>query len=501
MDKKTRNSVLALLGCWALCLGFAAAAEHPAAPEVEMHDGNMAMSFAAQAAGERLVLTVSGPGDLRVRKAFEAGTTPVFDLFDKAGNPYPDGGYAWELRSAPVEGTRVRGMDAPAIAKRSPAVASGYFAVADGRFVAADGVEEIPVKDIVHLDDVIIDGSLCVGNDCYQDYDFGYDTIVLRENNLRIFFEDTSTIAGYPTNDWRITVNDSTSGGADRFSIEDADEVSTPFTIEAGAPDHSLYVEDMGRIGLGTSTPYVEIHVVDGDSPTLRLEQDGSFGFTPQTWDITSNESNFFIRDATGGSRLPFRIQPGAPTSSLTIRDTGYVGVGSWDPDDMLHVEAGGSVLPGIRIVNTDADNDGWSFRVVDADEFRISKQSVSGAEFKIDASGNVTIKGTLTVRDGEADEETYPDYVFEPGYPLMPLAELRAFVEENRHLPEIPPASELTRNGLNMTEMQIKLLEKMEEMTLYTLDQQETIRAQQSTIHELRARLTALEQVVGAEQ
>jgi hypothetical protein len=61
------------------------------------------------------------------------------------------------------------------------------------------------------------------------------------------------------------------------------------------------------------------------DTPGLRLLQTGSGGFTPQTWDVAGNEANFFIRDLTGGSRLPFRIRPGAPTSSIDIGATGEV--------------------------------------------------------------------------------------------------------------------------------------------------------------------------------
>ena len=72
-----------------------------------------------------------------------------------------------------------------------------------------------------------------------------------------------------------------------------------------------------GRVGLGTSVPYVELHIVDGDTPTVRLDQDGSAGWTAQRWDVAGNETNFFIRDATNGSRLPFRIFPGAPSNSL----------------------------------------------------------------------------------------------------------------------------------------------------------------------------------------
>src|SRR4051794_2053622 len=61
------------------------------------------------------------------------------------------------------------------------------------------------------------------------------------------------------------------------------------------------------------------------NTPGVRLIQTSNGGFPPQTWDIAGNEANFFIRDLTGGSRLPFRIRPGAPTSSIDIGATGEV--------------------------------------------------------------------------------------------------------------------------------------------------------------------------------
>lgn len=67
-----------------------------------------------------------------------------------------------------------------------------------------------------------------------------------------------------------------------------------------------------------------------GDTPGARLLQTNDSGFTAQTWDIAGNEANFFVRDLTGGSRLPFRIRPGAPTSSLDIlanSDVATVGI------------------------------------------------------------------------------------------------------------------------------------------------------------------------------
>ena len=75
-----------------------------------------------------------------------------------------------------------------------------------------------------------------------------------------------------------------------------------------------------GQVGFGTASPAVSLHAANGNTPTLRLEQNGTSGFTPQTWDVAGNETNFFIRDATNGSTLPFRINPSSATSSLYIK-------------------------------------------------------------------------------------------------------------------------------------------------------------------------------------
>jgi hypothetical protein len=192
--------------------------------------------------------------------------------------------------------------------------------------------------DILHIDDVIIQFSLCVGNDCVNGESFGFDTQRLKENNLRVHFADTSNSTSFPRNDWRLIANDSSNGGGSYFALEDSTAGRQVFRVEAGAPSNSLYVEDGGRVGFGTSTPVVDAHVKSGNTPTLRLEQDGSSGFTPQTWDVAGNEANFFVRDATNGSKLVFRIKPGAPTDSLFVADDGFVGFGTDDPQAPVEV-------------------------------------------------------------------------------------------------------------------------------------------------------------------
>ena len=361
------------------------------------------------------------------------------------------------------------------------------------------------------LDDLIVVGSICVGQDCNNGESFGFDTLRLKENNLRIKFQDTSNSASFPTRDWQLTANDSTNGGANKFSIDDIDGGRTPFTIEAGAPSHSLYVDDGGRIGFGTSTPVVELHLTDGDTPTLRLEQDGTSGFTPQTWDVAGNESGFFVRDATNGSRLSFRIEPSAPASSIHIEPNGDVGVGTASAANSLHVfrgdgsasvliqEQNGSVGNRDMLIienngrgrlifrNDRTDNTALAGEwAVSAGDTFVIQERIGGANtnvLELNESGNLSIAGTIS---SGGTTLTVPDYVFAPDYELMPLAEVEEFIVANRHLPKIPSAAEINAGELNMTEMQMSLLEKVEELTLYTL-------AQQKTIDELQAKIDSL--------
>src|SRR5882757_1859613 len=186
--------------------------------------------------------------------------------------------------------------------------------------------------DFVIADDLIVQGSACVGLDCVDGEAFGFDTIRLKENNTRIKFDDTSTSPGFPNNDWQLTANDSASGGLNKFSIENTTVATVPFTIVGPAPTNSLFVDGSGRVGLRTSTPGLDLSIKTGNTPAQRLEQDTSGGFTAQTWDIGGNEANFFVRDLTGGSRLPFRVRPGAPTSSIDIAASGNVGFGTPSP-------------------------------------------------------------------------------------------------------------------------------------------------------------------------
>ncbi len=228
---------------------------------------------------------------------------------------------------------RAAGVHAGAVV---PVVASG---VTDRLGTPRRDVGSAPVPaDQVIADDLIVQGAACVGLDCVNNEAFGFDTLRLKANNTRILFMDTSASAGFPNHNWQLTANDSASGGAEKFSIEDITAATVPFTVLGSAPTNSLFVASNGKVGLRTANPLLDLHIYTGDTPAVRMEQSNASGFTAQTWDIAGNEANFFVRDVTGGSRLPFRIRPGAPTSSIDIAASGNVGIGTASPAAKLDV-------------------------------------------------------------------------------------------------------------------------------------------------------------------
>lgn len=331
--------------------------------------------------GAGTTLTVSGPEGYYHDLTFGPHEQAAFAPIGAGGERLEDGIYNWEIVVTPelspairarLEELRDTGQDSrdfPELRGALGARYSGQLRVADGSFFVPQGEEAPPVgdpagpietQDVLHYDDVIVTGSLCVGFDCVNGEAMGYDTVRLKENNLRIRFMDTS-VGTFPTNDWMLAANSTTSGGASYFAIEDIPAGRTPFKIEAGAPANALYVEDHGRIGCGTSVPYTEIHMADGDTPTLRLDQDGTSGWVAQVWDLAGNETNFFIRDATHGSKMPVRIEPNTPSNTLALRSTGRVGIGTWSPAMPLEIETTGENAA-FRLERTDGG--AWTFSV-----------------------------------------------------------------------------------------------------------------------------------------
>lgn len=264
-----------------------------------------------------------------------------------------------------------------------------------------------------------------------------------------------------------------------------------------------------GNVGIGTTSPAAELHLstgtiqVDGTSPTLYLRG----GSTGEKGRVTLNHYGHLSWDLVSGDAAngAFSISPTGTSDNFVINSTGNIGIGTASPSSLLHIVKG--VSPTITIESNTNSNayltlkGGGSgslpYRIfstgsgsyLGAGKFVIADED-TGYEAFIINGGNVGI-GTTTIPsgyklavDGNIIAEavkvqlsgSWPDHVFESGHKLPDLSETEQYIKENKHLPEIPSAKEVAETGINLGEMNAKLLQKIEELTLYIIDQNKRI-------------------------
>ncbi|SEL98541.1 hypothetical protein SAMN05421740_1201, partial [Parapedobacter koreensis] len=107
-----------------------------------------------------------------------------------------------------------------------------------------------------------------------------------------------------------------------------------------------------------------------------------------------------------------------------------------------------------------------------------------------MDPAERLSVNGNIRAKEVKVEMANWPDYVFKRDYPLMPLPELETFINDNGHLPGIPSAIEAEASGIGLAEMNRRLLEKVEELTLHLLEQRKMIINQQEEIAAMKERM-----------
>ena len=140
------------------------------------------------------------------------------------------------------------------------------------------------------------------------------------------------------------------------------------------------------------------------------------------------------------------RLEANDDGNIIQFGDENYVQIGEWEKDDMLSFKA--------TAYNFTTGNVGIG---------------MTSAQYKLDVAGTIRADEILVKTTGA-------DFVFADDYQLRPLSEVKAFIQKNKHLPEIKSAQEMQENGVSVSELQTQLLQKIEELTLYILQQEEII-------------------------
>jgi len=289
---------------------------------------------------------------------------------------------------------------------------------------------------------------------------------------------------------------------------------------QVGGNDSPIYYQD-GKTGIGKSIPeysldiFGEVRLINYASSlatwdNLMMWVDGEKSYIQSNGD----EKGLYLK-SNGGNKIILQ---------------GNVGIGTELPEKMLHVK--GDVLfdlyanygtekgiffrkgfsntnkYNLGILLFDHNNGGVSpdgLTVAACDGVSFSTGSNSRNErMRINSEGNVGIgtilpkskldvAGTITATEIKVESTGGADFVFQDGYQLKSLEEVKQFVQKNKHLPDIPSAKQMEEEGVGLAEMNRLLLQKVEELTLYLIEVKQENSGMKETLEEMQGEIDAL--------
>ena len=297
-----------------------------------------------------------------------------------------------------------------------------------------------------------------------------------------------------------------------------------------------------GNLGVGFSNPLTRLHIngpIRGDGPAGSLTVNTTYGnvtmgATSSTQATISTDRSYFqfdksvylsdgIVNATTSS-LQLRTNN---SSRLTILNSnGNVGIGTTLPSQKLTVIGNMALYPSgttpngsyngslmitqptssNQFINLVKGTTAWSIGVK-GNNYAIGPGNTTDVSFTpsfvITPGGyigigttspdkSLTVNGTIHAKEVLVDYAIpFPDYVFDKKYTLRTLYDVDAFIKDKGHLPDIPSADDVEGKSINVADLQIRLLQKIEELTLYAVDQQKRLDEQQARIDALEKALT----------
>lgn len=248
-----------------------------------------------------------------------------------------------------------------------------------------------------------------------------------------------------------------------------------------------MTINENGQVGIGTTNPATAL-AINGTNPILQLRNgDVDKGFIQ----LVNDDIKIGVNSANTNGNLIVRSDG---TDRVWFHNNGKVSMGVDQTYGSQLIIGNNNATAGITFFNENTNTfniSSWGGNAfVETMGDQLILRSGSGANLYLKNDGRVTVglvspalNHRLTVLGkimcyDVTTSPTYewPDYVFGDDYKLRPLSEVKAFIEKNKHLPNIPPAAEIEKNGLQLGDMSKRLMEKVEELTLYILQQQEQI-------------------------
>ena len=180
------------------------------------------------------------------------------------------------------------------------------------------------------------------------------------------------------------------------------------------------------------------------------------------------------------------------PDGNLGIIKSDNHTIRSYSPTLFLDRDTNiGGYIQGIQTRLQDGTNN-WFFGNLQADNFIIKAGAFDSPKlFTINRNGHASLEGKLEAKEVKVTLTPTADFVFEEDYNLPKLEEVEKYIKDKKHLPEITSAKEMEKEGVNIGEFQIKLLQKIEELTLYSIEQNKQMKEQAERIKKLEEQLS----------
>ena len=253
-------------------------------------------------------------------------------------------------------------------------------------------------------------------------------------------------------------------------------------TAACSYAQNNVFPNPAGNVGIGTTSPTVLLDVTQWNSLAAGSSVNVAFlGLRNSTRNY--NHGIYFREIAASSSEVASRLQSVSNNSSFgflefnsqpTTNTTKAAIVFGNTTTELMRINQNGKVRIGSG-ANDIKTPDGYKLFV---------------------ESGILTEKVKVAIKT----TTDWADYVFAKDYKVMPLSDVEQYTLENKHLPNVPSAKEMVDNGLDVAQMDAKLLEKIEELTLYAIEQDkentkqdELIKTQGKEIEELKAMVKVL--------
>ena len=277
-----------------------------------------------------------------------------------------------------------------------------------------------------------------------------------------------------------------------------------------------MRISSDGNVGIGVTNPLAPLHLAGGRQP---------LSGSSVIFDKGTSDNQFYLSFYGNSLSQAFIGQPANVSNRLDLGTSNLnivmslleknVGIGTTTPQAAFHVNAGAQYQNGPSVIFDKGTSDKQFYLYFNGDntvQGYVGQPANVAHRLDLGTDGNSTAMtilgtnigiGTTTPQEKLSVNGTvcatkvrvaqtgcWADYVFNTGYRLRPLSEVEQYINQNHHLPEVPSAQEVEKNGLDVGDNQATLLKKVEELTLYMIEQNKKLESQQQQIDDLKKEL-----------